>query len=162
MAIFSNAFSDELVTATELNRQPGKILDKAYERPITITRNDQFFALLRREDVGYLVKGINQSKAVFEVLSVAFRLLLSQEIGSEHPYGWLSVFDADELQDFIKEVSEAFRLTDTSNQAWDLIDAIIHEWKESAIAISSSELAAAFKDESDEMPLTPPMNKNGV
>ncbi|MFM6531522.1 MAG: hypothetical protein ACKPIB_25090, partial [Dolichospermum sp.] len=94
MAIFSNAYSDELVTATELNRQPGKVLDKAYEHPITITRNDQSFALLRREDVAYLVKGVTQSKAVFEVLSVAFRLLLGQKIGYEHPYGWLRVFDA--------------------------------------------------------------------
>ena len=152
MAIFSNAYSDELVTATELNRQPGKVLDKAYEHPITITRNDQSFALLRREDVAYLVKGVTQSKAVFEALSVAFRLLLGQKIGYEHPYGWLSVFDADELQEFIKEVSEAFRLTDTSNQAWDLIDAIIHEWHESAIAkltegiaITGPDLAAAFK-----------------
>ncbi|WP_242046484.1 hypothetical protein [Cylindrospermum sp. FACHB-282] len=146
IAIFTNAYSDELVTATELNRQPGKVLDKACERPITITRNDQSFALLRREDVAYLVKGVAQSKVVFEVLSVAFRLLLGQEIGYEHPYGWLRVFDADDLQDFIQEVSEAFRLTDTSNHAWDLIDAIIHEWRESSIAISSSELAAAFND----------------
>jgi hypothetical protein len=67
------------------------------------------------------------------------------EIGYEHPYGWLRVFDGDELQDFIKELSEAFRLTDTSNQAWDLIDDIIHEWHESSIAILSPELAAAFK-----------------
>jgi hypothetical protein len=87
-----------------LNRQPGRILDKAYEHPITITRNDQSFALLRRVDMAYLVKGVTQSKAVFEVLSVAFQLLLGQKIGYEHPYGWLSVFDADELQDFIKEV----------------------------------------------------------
>ncbi|MFN7413989.1 MAG: hypothetical protein ACK5RT_08790 [Dolichospermum sp.] len=58
-------------------------------------------------------------------------------------------------------MSEAFRLTDTSNQAWDLIDAIIHEWKESAIAISSPELAAAFNDETEEIPLTPPINKSG-
>ncbi len=153
-AIFSNAYSDELVTATELNRQPGKILDKAYEHPITITRNDQSFALLRREDVAYLVKGITQSKAVFEVLSVAFRLLLEQEIGYDHPYGWLRVFKADELQDFIKEVSEAFRLTDISNHGWDLLETIIYEWHESAIAITSPDLAAAFNDESDEVLLT--------
>jgi hypothetical protein len=70
---------------------------------------------------------------------------LGQKIGYEHPCGWLSVFDADELQEFIKEVSEAFRLTDTSNEAWDLIDATIHEWHESAIAITSPDLAAAFK-----------------
>jgi hypothetical protein len=84
------------------------------------------------------------------VLSVAFRLLLGQKIGYEHPYGWLSVFDADELQEFIKEVSEAFRLTDTSNEAWNLIDATIHEWHESSTAIISHELAAAFNDENKE------------
>jgi hypothetical protein len=27
----------------------------------------------------------------------------------EHSYGWLRVFDKDELQDFIKEESEGFR-----------------------------------------------------
>ena len=47
-------------------------------------------------------------------------------------------------------MSEAFRLTDTSNQAWDLIDATIHEWHESSIAIISPELAAAFNDENKE------------
>jgi hypothetical protein len=159
--IFTNTFSDELITATELNRQPGKVLDKAYEHPITITRNDQSFALLRREDVAYLVKGVTQSKAVFEVLSVAFRLLLGQQIGDEHPYSWLRVFDADELQDFIKEVSDAFRLTDISPDAWDMLDAIIYEWQESALAINSPELAVAFNDETEEIPLTPPINKSG-
>jgi hypothetical protein len=162
LAIFSNAYSDELITATELNRQPGRILDKACERPVTITRNDQSFALMRREDAAYLVKGITQSKAVIEMLSVAFSLRLGKEIGSEHPYGWLRVFDVDDLQDLIKEVTEAFCLTDISNNAWDLIDAIIHEWHESAIAISSPELAAAFSAETDEVPLTKPSTHGAV
>ncbi|MEH1859509.1 MAG: hypothetical protein V7L21_16255 [Nostoc sp.] len=65
---FGNIYSDELITATELNRQPGRVLDKALERPITITRNDQSFALLRREEVTFLVQAATQSKAVFEVL----------------------------------------------------------------------------------------------
>lgn len=153
---FSNIYSDEIITATELNRQPGRILDKALERPITITRNDQSFALLRREEVTFLVKTATQSKTIFELLTVAFCLLMGKEIGFENPYGWLRVFDAEELQDFIKEVSEAFRLIDSSNHAWDMIDAIIHEWHESAIAIASPELAAAFSDETDEVPLTKP------
>ncbi|MHC5831090.1 MAG: hypothetical protein ACYT04_87800, partial [Nostoc sp.] len=107
---FGNIYSDELITATELNRQPGRVLDKALERPVTITRNDQSFALLRREEVTFLVKTATHSKAVFEALTVAFSLLLGKEIGFEHPYGWLSVFEEDDLQDFIKELSEAFRL----------------------------------------------------
>ncbi|MBD2362965.1 hypothetical protein H6G36_17535 [Anabaena minutissima FACHB-250] len=157
-----NIYSDELITATELNRQPGRVLDKALERPVTITRNDQSFALLRREEVNSLVKTATQSKAVFEGLTVAFSLLLGKEIGFEHPYRWLSVFEQDELQDFIKELSEAFRLIDSSTTAWEMIDAIIHEWYESAIAIASPELTAAFSAETDEVQLTKPSAENIV
>ncbi|MHC5854320.1 hypothetical protein [Nostoc sp.] len=159
---FGNIYSDELITATELNRQPGRVLDKALEHPVTITRNDQSFALLRREEVTSLVKAATQSKAVFEALTVAFSLLLGKKIGVEHPYGWLSVFDADELQEFIKELSEAFRLIDSSTTAWEMIDALIHEWHESAIAIASPELAAAFSAETDEVPLTLPFTGSVV
>lgn len=158
----SNIFSDELITATELNRQPGRVLDKALEHPVTITRNDQSFALLRREEVTFLVKTATQSKTVFELLTVAFSLLLGKEIGFENRYGWLRVFDSDDLQDFIKEVSEAFRLIDSSSTTWNMIDAIIHEWHESAIAIASPELAAAFSDEIDEVPLTQPSAQNAT
>ncbi|MBE9208162.1 hypothetical protein IQ244_16825 [Nostoc sp. LEGE 06077] len=153
---FGNVYSDELITATELNRQPGRVLDKALERPVTITRNDQAFALLRREEVTSLVKVATQSQAVFEALTVAFSLLLGKEIGFEHPYRWLSVFDSDDLQEFIKELSEAFRLIDSSTTAWKMIEVLIHEWHESAIAISSPELAAAFSTETDEVALTKP------
>ncbi|MBR8838891.1 MAG: hypothetical protein DSM106950_34040 [Stigonema ocellatum SAG 48.90 = DSM 106950] len=153
---FGNIYSDELITATELNRQPGRVLDKALERPVTITRNDQSFALLRREEVTSLVKTATQSKTVFEALTVAFSLLLGEKIGYEHPYGWLSVFESDDLQEFIKELSQAFRLIDSSTTAWEMIDALIHEWHESAIAIASPELAAAFSAETDEVPLTKP------
>ncbi|MCE2975885.1 MAG: hypothetical protein LW851_06180, partial [Pseudanabaena sp. CoA8_M7] len=76
----NSIYSDELVTATELNRQPGRILDKALEHPITITRNDQSFALLRREDVALFVKTAQHSREIVELLNTAFRLLLNQKI----------------------------------------------------------------------------------
>ncbi len=37
----NSIYSDELISATELNRQPGRVLDIAQERPVTITRNDR-------------------------------------------------------------------------------------------------------------------------
>jgi hypothetical protein len=136
-------YSDELITATELNRQPGRILDKALEHPVTITRNDQSFALLRRENVALFVKAAQRSKEIVELLSTAFRLLLKQKIGTEHPYSWLGVFDAEELNKFIDEVTQAYRLVDLYEKAWDELDAIIHEWHESALAISNPQLEAA-------------------
>jgi hypothetical protein len=145
----NSIYSDELVTATELNRQPGRILDKALEHPITITRNDQSFALLRREDVALFVKTAQHSREIVELLNTAFRLLLNQKIGAEHPYGWLGAFDADELNEFINEVISAYRsvaLQETKNfdKAWNELEAIIHEWYESALAIANPDLESAF------------------
>jgi hypothetical protein len=46
--------------------------------------------------------------------------------------------------------------------AWDWIEATIYEWHESAIAISSPKLAAAFNDEIDEVLLTQPLTNYGL
>lgn len=158
MAICTSAsvYGDEIITATELNRQPGRVLDIALERPVTITRGDQSFALLRRDEITQLVKAAKLTNTLFEVLNVAYRLRLREQIGTEHPYGWLNVFDTDELSELIEEVISAFRMTDSDPGAWDTLDAVIHEWHESAIAIQSHELAEAFSDEHDEVPLTQP------
>ncbi|GAB1540788.1 hypothetical protein NUACC21_34570 [Scytonema sp. NUACC21] len=42
-------------------------------------------------------------------------------------------------------------MIDSSSTAWDMIDALIHEWHESAIAIVNPELTAAFRAETDEV-----------
>ena len=108
-----------------------------------------------------LVKGVKQSKNVIEILSTAFILLRGANISNENPYAWLTVFDLDDIQDFISELTKAFSLIDsTSVNAWDLIASIIYEWHESAIAISSPELANAFNDEIDEVLLTKPFLDN--
>ncbi|MBW4635161.1 MAG: hypothetical protein KME30_25685 [Iphinoe sp. HA4291-MV1] len=163
MGVMNTIYSDELITATELNRQPGRVLDKALEHPVTITRNDQSFALLPRENVALFVKAAQRSREIVELLNTAFRLLLKQKIGTEHPYGWLEVFDSDELNEFIDEIMSAYRSVDLSEKAWDELDAIIHEWHESALAISNPELEAAFSlhsDELEEIALSQPIGEN--
>lgn len=140
-------------------------MDKALEHPITITRNDQSFALLRRENVALFVKAAQRSREIIELLSTAFRLLLKQKNGTEHPYSWLGVFDANELNEFIDEVMSAYRSVDLYEKAWDELDAIIHEWHESALAISNSNIQAAFSQESDELeevPLSQPIDENAA
>jgi hypothetical protein len=116
-----------------------------------------------REDVSNLIKGVKQSKNVVEILSIAFRLLRGDEISSENPYAWLKIFDLDEIQDFIAELIKAYSLIESSSiNAWDLIESIIYEWHESAIAISSPDLADAFNDETNEVLLTQPSVNNPV
>lgn len=153
-------YGDELITATELNRSSGRILDLAMTQPVTITRNDQHFALLRRDEMALLVKAAALSMKVFEVTATAYRLRLGEEIGSEHLYGWLKVFDKDELSELSAEIEKDYRLVESEPAAWDRIEATIYEWHQSAIALSSPELAAAFSDEINEVLLTQPLVEN--
>ena len=140
----SPIFSDELITATELNRQPGRILDKALEHPITITRNDQSFALLRRENMALFVNAAQQSRATLELINAAFRLLLNPKTEIEYSYNWLRVFDTEELNELIDEVMATYHSVDLLKKDWQDLDILIHEWYESALAISNPELETAF------------------
>lgn len=107
-----------------------------------------------------LVKAAAFSVRVFEVTAAAYRLRLGEEIGLEHPYGWLKVFDKDELSELSAEIEKDYRLVESEPTAWDRIEATIYEWHQSAIALSSPELAVAFSDEIDEVLLTQPLVEN--
>jgi len=157
----ASIFSDQLISATELNRQPGRVLDRALEHPVTITRNDQAFALLRREQMANLVRISAQAETVVEVISVAYQLRIGEKIDLEHPYGWLKVFDTEELTELVAEIVDAFRRCSATGDA-EILDALIHEWQESASANSSSALAEAFGAEADEVPLTPPTTFDSI
>lgn len=157
-ALLSDVYSDELISATDLNRQPGQVLDRALEGPVTITRGGEYFALLRRKTVADCVKTANSSKLILDVLFATLPLLCNNKVELENPYSWLNAFDADDLHEFIQEILSAYRSSDNSDEALDEVKAIIHEWHESAIAIGSADLAEAFNDDSDsgEIPLTSP------
>jgi hypothetical protein len=146
-------FGDELVSAKDLNRQSGRILDIAFERPVTITRNNHYFALLRREDVTYLVQAARAVRLAFEVSGVAFRLMQGAEIGDENPYAWLSVFDKNELEEFTDEIASTIHRFENTPSVYQEVDAVVYEWRESAIVVGSSELAEAMQAESDDLVL---------
>lgn len=149
-------FSDDLVSATELNKRSGSVLDKAAVRPITITRNEEHFVLLRREEAACQVNRAIYSERIFELLNAAFCLMAGGKIGSEQAYGWISSFDSDDLKLFVQEVVEAYRAITSDNEKWDYLDAVIHEWNESAIAINIPEFKEAWDSDFNEVELTSP------
>jgi hypothetical protein len=150
-------YSDELVSATELNRQPGHVLDMALKRPITITRNDQAFALLLREDAARMANSFAHAEVLFNLAGAIYSLSTSRGLDSQHSYSWLKAFDRDEIEQLFAEIHEAFSKALAGEDSWDNFEAVLHEWHESALAIMSEELAEAFAAEVDEMPLTEPL-----
>ena len=147
-------FSDELVNATELNRRSGRVLDMARLRPVTVARNDEFFTLIRRDEISHIVSDAAHTKQFVELITSA--LLPNPCLEATHPFGWLRAFDRDELQQFVTEVLAAYRKAELCAEGWEEFEAIVHEWHESAIAILSEDLADAWASPAEEMPLTPP------
>ncbi len=142
-------YSDEVILATELNRRSGQVLDRAYQSPITIQRNDQSFALLRRDQIAALIHHAHSLSFALQAIASATALIQDRPISTED-FAWLRAFDLEELQEFLQELLTA------SEQSTEAIDATIHEWQESAIAIQSPILAEAFNAETEDVDLLNP------
>ena len=52
-------------------------------------------------------------------------------------------FNQEERVELVNEIYEVLNQAESTND-WEEVAAVIHEWRESAIAISSNELAEAF------------------
>lgn len=136
-------FNDAIFTSSELNRRSGYVLDTALEKPVTITRNNDSFALVERKLMANMTMGIEQMNRVNQIVNVVLRLTLGQKIVSANEYKWLEEFETEERVELVNEVYEALNLAQYTND-WEEVAAIIHEWRESAIALSSNELDEAF------------------
>lgn len=137
-------YSDRVFSSSELNRKSGQILDTALKTPVTITRNNDSFALLKRELMANIAKAMEQTNKVNRLLNVVYRIATGKEIESTNEFKWIEEFDSEERSELVDEVCLALEQAQLSED-WDEVSAVIHEWRESAIAIASDELAEAFK-----------------
>lgn len=147
-------FADEVYTSTDLNRRSGEVLNHARERPVTISRNNEQFALLKRDQAARLVRTANRTAKILNLLS---ELHFSIQGDTPSPsYRWLSVFEKDDQEKMCAEILDAVR-KGASGGEWDEVDAVIHEWYESACVARSGLLdAAMFHDQPDESNLPDP------
>jgi hypothetical protein len=147
-------FADEVYSSTDLNRRAGEVLDHARKRPVTISRNKELFALLKREHAARLIKTSLQFEPTLDLVAGVLNVVE----GKEPPASlvWLKAFDTDELREMIREilVASVAALHDAGD--WDSVNAIMHEWRESALVASSGVLEEAMTSSADESPLPDP------
>lgn len=157
MSVPATIFGDEIFTATDLNRRAGHVLDEATNRPVTITRNDESFALLKRSEASRMVETASNAKLMVDlVTAISTYRQASAQIPIGHTFEWLNAFHIDELKTLLAEAHMSFRRAADAEISWDNFEAVLHEWHESATAIRSDTLAAAFSATREEVPLTPP------
>jgi hypothetical protein len=148
-------FSDEVYTSTDLNRRAGEVLNHAREHPVTISRNNEQFALLKREQAARLVRLVDRTSAILTLLSEVHAVIHGDN--PSPPFAWLIIFEKDDLQKLCSEVLGAVGKAAGGIRDWDEVAGVIHEWRESAIVAKSGVLDhAMFHEEADEVPLPDP------
>src|SRR6267154_680587 len=101
--VFQGLFQDEVVRATDLNRGSGEVLDKAAKAPITIIRNSEMFALMRR-DVAKSWK--REASSAGHLAELVWTALCS--INPSFEYRWITAFDIQQRKEMADELMEAY------------------------------------------------------
>lgn len=144
-------FQDEVIRATDLNRSSGDILDRAARAPLTIIRNSETFALMRRELATEWRREAACAIHVAEIVWIALSNLT--EPAPEHR--WINAFDSAQKTEMASELMDAYRKA-VRKENWEEFDAVLHEWSESGWAALSPEHRDAFHAESAEVQIEPP------
>lgn len=71
-------------------------------------------------------------------------------------FEWTTAFGPADLKQLADEVYATYANVRTGEMPAGELDAVLHEWRESALALRSPELKAAFEAANDEVPLTAP------
>jgi len=146
-------FSDEVFTSSDLNRRCSVVLNHARRNPVTISRNNEQFALLRREHAASLVKALTHLSSIVGLIMAVEAIKNGETPAPDH--AWVKAFDEEDRTRMIREILPLASSAIYTND-WDSVEARIHEWNESAEVILAGVLNEAIQEESEEQPLTDP------
>ncbi len=149
-----NVFSDEVFSSTELARRTSDVLNTAKDRPVTISRNRDQFAILRRETVSELLSKLSIMQDFVDVLAEVQRVQDGKS--PSETFAWLTAFESDDLQKLASEVVECARQASIGRAEWGHVTATIHEWKESAEVALSGVLDQAIRSRQELITLPDP------
>ena len=148
-------FGDEVFSSTDLNRRSAEVLNRASKNPVTISRNNEWFALLRRDQAATLVKGLAQTVMVVQLAQGSIAIQQRQPQMVPPAVSWMKAFDDEERLTMLSEVFTAC-LQASEEDDWDSVSETIHQWRESAAVAESGILRDARAAEPDEQPLPDP------
>jgi hypothetical protein len=153
-------FDDEVFNAGDLQKKSSQILDRAQRNPVTINRNSERFALLRRDLAARLWRAKNQFAPVAELINSI--VIVAENKQPPEALQWLKVFDIDDLRQMTHEVTFACICALRDDGDWDAVDTVIHQWHESALVTMSGVLKEAMESQAEEVPLTDPREAVGA
>lgn len=122
-----------VVKPTDLNRRSGEILERAARYPVLIARGDDPLVLARHEWVSTLLGSEARAELLAELSGYLTRRMTGERTDEGGRFDWLNAFDDLEVREFVGELRATIRDIQAGKLEPDLIDALLHEWRESAI-----------------------------
>lgn len=139
---------EKLVTTTDLARNYRKVLDAAAKGPVSIPREQEKPAItLVARDMWQQASCAEQWIAAFAAIVYSCLAIMSgnDDLSLPYEFEWLREFDKDDVAEFLAEFSDAMRNATAGVRSWEEVEAVLHEWHHSALAIRDEELQARFK-----------------
>lgn len=122
-----------VVRPTDLNRRSGEILERAGRYPVLIARGDDPLVLARHQWVSTLLGSEARAELLAELSGYLTRRMTGERTDEGGPFDWLNAFDDLEVREFVAELRAAVRDVQAGKLEPDVIDALLHEWRESGI-----------------------------
>lgn len=142
-------FADEVISSTELTRNTSEVLDQALKGPVTISRRSEQFALLSRSTAARMTRTLVAATLAVEHLEEILRVKATHRARAAH-YSWMQVYEKDDLEKFQSELMEAtLRALSDEGEPSEVGD-LIHEWRESGMAVQSGVIDNVMHDPSVE------------
>jgi len=140
--MFSTVFSDDIVKATDLRNKQREWLERAYEKPITVSYGKKQLAIMRREQVSRLFA----ANYYLELVAKACGEFLKEKPSSTFP--WVEYLPDNEKLTFHRELmNRALKSVDTGD--WAQLEYLIEDWKATAEVERSPELSKRLREKDD-------------
>jgi len=138
------AFSDEIITSSELKRHWSQWIKKAHDHPVTIMYKNDPLALVSRKLINELSKQI-----YYTYLLVSFsQNYIENRTGRRSALSWAAYLSDRDRRDFFKELLSAYEESYAKDD-WSIIQDVLDDWKATAEVERSPELSKALMAEED-------------
>jgi hypothetical protein len=139
---------EELTTVSAFVQKPDQWLSKAAAKPVSITRPKKpDITMVNRE----AWQNATSAKGWLSEFSAIVKYVVERVMGVPNPscpsdFSWLSLFDLDDLRQFVDETSGTIHSVMQGMRSWDDLDNLIDEWRRSAIALNDDDLKKRFEE----------------
>lgn len=138
---------EEIVSATELQRDMKRVLQEAEQRPVYVRRPGG--TVITMVDRNSWVHATQAQDWLTRTANVMLYILMrARELPAEPPtdFNWLKLFSLEDLREFTQELGEALQSASAGLRPFTDVDAVLKEWHRSAVALADEQLQARLDE----------------